>query len=377
MRIFISLILVFSALQVRGFVSDPAYDELESDELVSALIKDGKLDLAWTELKKPGLKKTNTSRYQLLLGQYYFARGEWKKSIDALDSVPTGSDKLLADVVCGRSYFQLKSYRRCAAAYKLVSLLPTEQDVIFKASCEFEEKNYSASLESLKAGQTLFSSFAIERELVAQQIRLQLVHEALVRTLNWFGRHSAFPSQYLDVAENFHQRGHSDAAIAVLETGRSVYPSHLDINLTLSQLYFQKNLLLASEEGFARAAREDSKYFYHAAEVNRQLGRFQRAQFFNGFIVDPKEKIKQKIATYVDSGKFPMIASLETTLRRSDLSADDEIKYALAYSLVKMGQIESPLTYLSSITKPELVEKSMALRKALIECQAKDGVCRL
>jgi tetratricopeptide (TPR) repeat protein len=378
-KYFLAILVCVFTSQAFGFVKDPIYDDLDGYDLIAALIKDGKFDLAWDELKKSESKKKNRARYQLLLGHYYYGKGEWKKAVSALDDVGAGEFQSQAALVLGRAYYQLKSFEKCRGAYAAAPMVAAavENDFIWLATCEYKTKRYPEAWSALARAKAKFHSFVIEREMVGLKMDMGLGHEAFLQALDWFAVNQGFPGQYLDVAEQLHNRGLDDHAIAILETGRSLYPMHLDINLTLSQLYFQKNLLMASEDGFSRAAFSDAKYFYHAAEINRQLGRFERSQYFNSYVKDPKEKIKQKIASYVDAGKFPLIASLESVLSRSDLSKDDEIRYALAYSLVKMGQIEEPLKYLSAITKPELIEKTTVLRKTLIDCQEKKEACRL
>jgi hypothetical protein len=214
------------------------------------------------------------------------------------------------------------------------------------------------------------------REKIYFQLKLSLAHEALKGALNYLADQSSSAIQYLDIAEMFHQMSYTDQSVAVLEMGRVKYPTNLDLNLTLSQLYFQKNLLLAAEEGFTRSALTDGKYFYHSAELNRQLGQSERAQYFNGYVKDEKQKLKQKIATYVDSNKYNLISSLKSVIQRSELNQDDEIKYALAYSLIKVGEVEVPLKYLASIRKPELLEKTTTLQNAVLDCQVKTQSCR-
>lgn len=136
-------------------------------------------------------------------------------------------------------------------------------------------------------------------------------------------------------------------------------------------------MLLAVEEGFSRAALSDGKYAYHAAEINRQAGRYERSQFFNARIPDDKERLKQKLAIYVDKGQFAMIASLESILQRSPLINDDEIRYALAYSLVRTGEYKRPLQYLAKITNKDFLEKTVILRNALTDCVENNKVCKL
>ncbi len=363
----------------EGFVKDPIYDDLEGYELVTALIKDSKWDLAWEELKKKDIQVQDPARYHLLLGQYYYGKDEWKKALSELKTVSVGPWKEAALLYQARANSQSKNDQECVEAYSKINVLivGVAPDSVWWSACAFRLKKYQMSWKILEEAQKQYQSFAVLREKVSLKIKLNMFHEAYLEAAHWFGQNPGFSSQYLDVSEELHAVGATDAAIHILEQGRVRDPLHLDINLTLSQLYFQKGMLQAAEEGFVRAAQTDAKYFYHSAEINRQLGRIERSLYFNGFVQEPKEKLKQKIASYVDVNKFPLIASLESILARSELAKDDEVKYALAYSLVKMGQVEEPLQYLSSITKPELIEKTTLLRKTLLDCQEKKQSCRL
>lgn len=372
----IILLSIFLIFNIEAFVKDPIYDEVEGYDLVEALIHDGKLDLAAIELSKENLKIQNTNRYHLLNGQLYFAKGQWDQAIVELKK---SKKQPLAAIYLGRTYFEKKNYEKCSEAFKKADmvLVATEQDYIKKALCEMEHRIFARAFFTLKEAQVKYNSFAIQREMINSKIKMGIYHGALREAHSWFGKHKSSPAEYLDIVEKFYQIGRIEEALSILEMGRVSYPTDKDLNLTLSQLFFQKKLLRGSEEGFARAALKDPQYYYHAAEINRQIGNYERAQYLNNFVKDDKEKLKQKIATFVDANKFPLIASLEQVISRSELIKDDEIKYALAYSLVKMGQIKGPLKYLSSITKPELLEKTTVLRKTLLDCQNESSNCSL
>ncbi len=398
MNIIIKLIFIFGFFlsDAKASVMDPFYDELEGYELVAALLRDQKLDLAESELKSERLKKSNPSRYHILLGQLYYAKGLWKKSISEFNLYPSD---VTSKVYLGRNYFEVKDFKKCSQSYQQIDkslyagldssgsvstgLIPAtdqklmlESDFLKKANCEFKIKSYPDTFLTLSEGQNQFKSFVLYREKIAFKLKLGLIHEALVYALDQLaGNVYATPVQFLDIAELFHQQGHLEESLSVLEMGRSAYPTHMDLNLSLSQMYFQKSLLQASEEGFARASLTDGKYYYHTAELNRQIGRLQKAQYFNSYVQDDQQKLKQKIATYVDSNKFNLISSLKSVIQRSELNKDDEIKYALAYSLVKVGEVELPLKYLDSIRKPELLEKTKTLKNAVLECQIKNQSC--
>ncbi len=376
------LIVFLFCFDTQGSVKDPFYDEVEGYELVEALIRDQKFDVALSELKSERLKKSNPNRYHILLGQAYYGKGLWDKSILEFKLYP---NNIHSKVYLGRNYYALKNYNKCTKSYQKIDKsiyvesnqkLMLESDFLKKANCEFKIKFYSDSFATLSDGQIQFKSFGLYREKISFQIELKLLHEALTYALNELANHPSSPVQYLDIAELFHQKDRFDEALFVIEMGRSLYPTHLDLNLTLSQMYFQKNLLHASEEGFSRAALTDGKYFYHTAELNRQIGHLERSQYFNSHVQDDKQKLKQKIATYVDLNKFNLISSLKSVIGRSELNNDDEIKYALAYSLIKVGEVEAPLKYLDSISKPELLEKTAILKNAVLDCQVKNQVCR-
>lgn len=371
---------LFSNSTASAFVKDPTYDDLESYDLINVLIRDGKLDLAWEELKLNTVKTKDVGRYQLLMGKYYASKNEFAKALGHFQKAQNqNSTQNEADLQAARAHYQLKDYKNAQELFEKKSLagLLTENDYVQKSQSEYQTKSQQKAWSTLLSAKEKFPSYTIERELIALKANMGLVHEALTDALNWLHSTNVMSSQFMNLAEIFHSIHREDEALVILEAGRAREPMNAEINLTLSQMYFQKNLLQASAEGFTRAAESDSKYYYHAAELYRQMGDVQRSNYYNIYIVDPKEKLKQRIAGLVDIGNFPLIASLESIIQRSDLSKDDEIRYALAYSLVREGQVDAPLKYLAQITKPELLEKTTVLRKTLIDCKEQKASCRL
>jgi lipopolysaccharide biosynthesis regulator YciM len=380
MKALLLITLLSLSLEASAFVKDPVYDDLDGYELVSALIRDGKLELAWEELKLDSIKNKDAGRYELLVGKYYMGKNEWSKALDHFKKAQRQTSTMAeADLLAARSKYQLKQYKDCQDLYSKTTTahLLLENDFILKSQCEYKNQSPQKAWATLLGAKEKFPSFAIERELISLKSSLGMAHEALTDALQWLHSSQVMSSQFMNLAEIFHGQKQENEALMILEAGRAREPMNAEINLTLSQMYFQKNLMQASAEGFSRAAESDSKYYYHAAELQRQLGNNQRSNYYNIYIEDPKEKLKQRIAGLVDMGNFPLIASLESVIQRSELSKDDEIRYALAYSLVREGQIDTPLKYLSQITRPELLEKTTVLRKTLIDCQEKKSSCRL
>lgn len=364
--------------KAHGFVKDPLYDDLEGVALVRALLKDGKLDLAKDELEL--LKTADPAVSALLKGQWWYLKNEWGSALKELSRVNKSSALSSEALVWqGRSFYQQKDFKNCLSAYQEIAKNSTaqENDFIWKSVCEQKLHQPANAWKTLWIAKERFASFQVEQEIMGLQSHLKMPHEALDLAFQWFSTHSSPATHYLNVAELFQASQQTPLSLAILEMGRAQHPTNLDINLALSQIYFQKGMLWAAEEGFRRASITDAKYFYHTAELNRQTRRFQRSLYFNAAVVDEKERLKQKIATYVDANKYSLIASLDSVIQRSELNKDDEVRYALAYSLVRLGDLEKPLKHLSQITKPELIEKSTVLRQTLLDCQTSKNVCRL
>lgn len=376
------LLIVLFLISFNSFaeVKDPSYDEFEGLDLIEILIRDGKLSLAEAEIAKI---KSLDSRSYFLKGRLKISQEKWSEGLTALQSAEKSvtDHGLKLSIVSYQAVVlaQLEKWDSCAKKFSEVprGMMLSESQAVTRAQCEKKSNDYDAAWRTLLASQERWGSFTVETEKVLFLLELKLKAEATSSLFSWFASHPAMPSQYQNMAEIFLSQGESQAALEVIELGRMAYPLDVDINLAFAQFYFQKNNFLVSAEGFGSAALSDPKYFYHAAENYRQLQMFERSQYFNQFIFDPKGKLKQTMALYIDQAQYSKIASMENIIMRSELHKDDELRYALAYSMALNSDVESPLKYLATIQKPELLEKSTLLRKALLDCKDKKDVCRL
>lgn len=374
--------LLFLFLCYSHAALDARYDDYDGFELVQALIDDGKLDLAQKELDGMTREEKRHASFSYLSGVVQFKRNKYSESEKYLIQAEFALDtpeSVSRDLFLARSQYFLERYEKCATSFKngIKSPLLNDDDVVYRAKCEQKtpslDRAWKVLAQALIARPSLTILQATNEFLLAQG----LTNVATQISLDWLARYSKQISDFITIAELFNTQKQPAGRLAVLEMGRVKYPLDIDLNLHLNQIYYEKGMLLAVEEGFSRAALVDGKYAYHAAEINRQAGRYERSQFFNASIPDEKERLKQKLAIYVDKGQFALIASMEPALQRSSLINDDEVRYALAYSLVRSGQYKRPLEYLAKITNKDLLEKTVVLRNALTECQQKNTSCNL
>ncbi|MBY0315141.1 MAG: tetratricopeptide repeat protein [Bdellovibrionales bacterium] len=380
MKYFLSLLLFIIFNSSLAEVKDPMYDELEGLDLIEALVRDNKLTLAEEEFQK---KHPKSARSYYLKGRLRYAQEKWVDATGEFTSAANfESDPELKNSISifhAMSLSHRQMWKECRDQFSKVERrrMNLESQVLARASCEKNSGDFSQAWKTLAWAQRQWNSFSVKNEEIQLLLDLKLVHQAQSAAFEWFRVHAGLASQYQNIAEVFFQRGESESALELLELGRLAHPLNVDLNLALAQFYFQKNNYGASAEGFVYASLSDNKYSFHAAETYRQMHLFQRSQFWNQFIVDPKEKLRQTMALYIDQAQYPKISTLENIIMRSELHKDDELRYALAYSMALNGEVDVPLKYLASIQKPELLEKSSLLRKALLDCKVNGDLCRL
>ncbi len=366
----IRILLCFASCASVAFatVKDPTYDEVEGLDLVEALIRDGKLDIARKELKamKP------SDRFWMVSGHLEMAAEKWSAAASHYEKSVLQPARQLH---LARAVKALVDFKRCSQLFSESAelWLNKEADIIAKSECEYKSQRFELAWQTLKQGRAKKDSFPLLREQVALKLELNLVREALTTALAESSVRSI--NELLSLAELFNDKKFSMEALTLVEMARQRSPLDLDANLSAAQIFFQRGDLHSTVEAFERAAKTDPKFNYHAAEMHRQLGHQERATFYSQFIPEDKKRLKTRMAIYVEKGRYPLIASMESVIARSELKDDDEMKYAMAYALLRQGDLSKSLKHLSRIVKPELQEKAALLKKAALDCQK--GTCQL
>jgi tetratricopeptide (TPR) repeat protein len=348
-------------LPAQAAIKDPVYDNYDGLDLVEALIRDGNLKGAAEELNEI----PSSSRKWLVAGHLDYAA---KRFPQAIKNYQKADEDQSRNVFLARAFGRNQEWKDCHRIYaKSAELwLVREEDVVLKANCEYQVQKWQNALNTLTQGYNKAPTFVLQREQTALLLEMGLTRTALDTVFNL---RMPSASESLAMAELFHNKKLIEDTLTVLEWTRTRFPFDLDTNLTLAKVYFGKGQLRTTAEAFERAARVDSRYAYHATEIRRQLGEFQIAQYWTPFVPDEKERLKARMALYVDSNRYPMIASMESVLATSALKADDEVRYAIGYSLARLGGTDRPLKYLAQIRSPHFVERAALLRKSIIEIQ--------
>jgi tetratricopeptide (TPR) repeat protein len=356
-KLFLMLTLGFSAL---AEIKDSVYDEFEGLALVDSLIRDGKLNQAEAELRSISER---TDAYYHSLGHLEMAKKNWQA---ARASYQRASPSPQRELWLARSHDRLNDFVSCTRAYENSAKLwlDSDNDAIRKAACEFQTRKLREAWMTLKLAYDRRGSFPVHRERVALALECGLSQAALDLTLQ---NQNVTSTQLLNIAELFHARKFDREALTLLEWARTRAPFDADVNLSIAQIYFGRGLKRATVEAFERVAITQPRYHYHLAEFHRQAGRRIQAQYHNILTPAKTEKLKTQLAQWIDRRQYPLIAAVEPLILRSDLVSDDEVRYALAYALSRQAESERSLAYLTKIQRPELLEKSLHLKKQILE----------
>ena len=67
---------------------------------------------------------------------------------------------------------------------------------------------------------------------------------------------------------------------------------------------------------------------------------------------------------------------MEQDIKRVRIDDDENIQYALAYALFKVGDYEQAESYLSRITDTQLFQKAVEVRKIMADCADEPWRCQ-
>ena len=95
----------------------------------------------------------------------------------------------------------------------------------------------------------------------------------------------------------------------------------------------------------------------------------------NGQISDQKVKLRQRLALLLELQRYEQAAAMDDDLRRTGLMDDEDIRYALAYAVFKVGDFDNAEIHLQKLTRPDLFRKAAELRRAIQDCSEDAWQC--
>lgn len=277
-----------------------------------------------------------------------------------------------------KSYYKIKDYTNTINELNLAGELGRNKPGLFtlRAECYWKLKEHNGALEALTEGSELFPE---DKRLLKQKFyylaELKLYQAAIEASKAYMAKGGASDKEYIALAQMLLSGGALDSAIKVLEEAKLEFPESPKLSVILGHAYLKKDMIHITADLFERASYYDHNYTKDASEMHRRAKELPHALYLNSQITDKKEKLKQKVAIFVDRGEFEKIIGLKDGLGRYGLLADDNLRYALAYAYYMVKDYDHAEKHFKKITDNALFSKATVIRKNIEKCKNNSLEC--
>lgn len=377
----ISLLLIIS---LSVFAAEKkASDEVDHVALAALLLKDGFFDRAYEELKQ-----VNIEDETLDLTRFYTVKGLTLTKLAKYEEANTAFTKALGFedaekalyLYIAQNSYKLQKYQDALDAISNAGTIAEEKVSVIslKAECNWRLKQYNIALEVLSAG---IAKFKTEWNFYKQRfnylVSLNLYQSALEDAQIYLENAKPSEKTVLSFIVALRKSGDTDKAIELAEQANLRFLESAEITVLLAHLYLDKDMIQAAADLFDQASIEDDKYTKEAAEMMRRAHEFISALYKNAQMIETKEKLKQRVAIFIEFGSYERIVASRKAMERSELIEDESIRYALAYSYYMIGDHEACEVELKQLTRPDLFNKATELRKNMQKCKDNHWECEL
>lgn len=389
MRIFwLLLILALSATAgAQEQPASPPEDEVERLSLAALLIGDGNYErargvLAAIELDDPDLDRV---RYHSLDGLVALNLDELARAEAAFErALEAGREQAdpPADVIwlyLAQARFGQEDYPGTLTA--LGGADPKTTDLpsvhLMRAHSHWQMGELEAAWQVLSNAAGRFPDRAgdFTRQLVYLLVEQGLYQEAAALGQEFMLRGKATANDALAIGNALREVGEYDQALRILEAARLEDSDNIRLARVLAQTWLDLDKVLPAADILHEASRLDPTLMAEAAELYRRAGWLMQALTLNARVIDQAKKLKQRLAIFIELGRFDQAAGMESDLVRTGLLNEEDIRYALAYALFKTGRYEQAESHLTRLTRDDLFRKANELRRAMEQCRDEPWLC--
>ena len=249
-------------------------------------------------------------------------------------------------------------------------------EYMLRADCYWKSGKKENAVAILSKGAQAFPK---DQSLLKQKFyyftELGLYQEAIASAKAYMKRAKPNAKEYMALSQMLLAGGQRSEALKILEEAKMRFPKDAKVKMLLGHLYMKKGMEFTTANLFEQASYYERKYVKEAAELHRRVRLTPHALYLNSQISDKKEKLKQKIAIYVDRAEYEKIIGLIDALKRYKMLDDDNIRYAVAYAYYMAKDYEEAEVQLKQINDDALFSKATIIRKNIEKCQDNSMEC--
>lgn len=357
-------------------------DEVNYLELASLMLKDNNLERAEIALSQfdTDVETADMQRYYVLNGLLQVRKGENQAAIDAfLAAKNLGGVDSVIDVYLAQSAFATEQYQLTLnaldAAGDEVVRIPSIYHM--RGQAHWLLKQHETAIAVMDQASTIFPDDAsFPRRKIFYLIELGLNSTASELGLAYLEKYQADADDYVGIGNALRASGNLILALRFLERAKLKFPNHPDVAKTLAATYISNQSFHAAAGLVHQLALTDKSLLSEAAELYRRSGQRHLALTINSLVEDQPQKLKQRLGLLIELGSYEQAAEMEQDILRNRIDEDENIQYALAYALFKVGDYDQAESYLSRITDTQLFQKAVEVRKIMADCAAEIWRCQ-
>ena len=271
-----------------------------------------------------------------------------------------------------QEYYKNKEYLNTVKTLNNAGKIGRDRASLFalRADCFWKAKKKEHAIKALSQGAKLFPK---DTTLLKQKFYyfsdMKLYQSAIIASKAYMKREKASVKEYLALAQMLSNGGEKHEAVKILEEALLKFPKDATVKVLLAHLYLKEGNIHTPATLFEEASVYDKKYTKEASELFRRAKELPHALYLNANVKDKLEKLKQKIAIYLDKGEYEKVIGLQESLKRYKMLQDDNLRYALAYAFYMAKDYESAEAQFKKINSNELFEKATIIRKNIEKCK--------
>lgn len=380
-NIFILVLLL--SLNLYAGEKKSSADEIDHITLATILLKDGHTDRASEELEQVNLqdKKLDFVKYYTLKGLILSNQSAHEEANKAFqEALNAGQSDTSIYLYMAQNSFKLERYEETLQAIQNAGAVAEQKASIYALKAE---ANYRLGKknEALAIIEIALTKFPEAYEFYKQRFNYfvtEKLYQSALKDAEIYLKH-ATPNEKTSLAfiATLRKSGETDKAIMLAEKANLQFEESATVTVLLAHLYLDKGMIQAAANLFDQASIEDEKYTQEAAEMMRRAKEFITALYKNSQLLETKEKLKQRIAIYLEYEDYERVVASQKALYRSALIEDENIRYALAYAYYKVGDFDSSEKELKQLSKADLFQKATEIRKNMQKCIDNYWECEL
>ena len=358
-------------------------DEIDHVAIAALLLRDGHIQKAADALSSVNVEDENIDfvRFYTLKGLVALKQGLYQESNNYfLESIKAGQEDKNIFLYMAQNSFKLEKYKESLgyldAAAELATLKPSLFSLRAELFWRLEQKE--KSFEVLEDGMQKFNhEYTLLKQRFFYSMSLGLYQSALDDAHLYLNHEKLDEQSALVFISAFKKANQLDDAIALAEELLLQFEKSAKLTALLAYLYIDKEMLQSAADLFDKASIKDDIYTKESAELYRRAKNFVLSLYKNSQLLDTKEKLKQRLAIYLEYGAYEKVVVSHNALKRSGLIEDENIRYALAYSYYMVGDFDACEKELRQLSSSELFKKATELRKNIQKCKTDGWECEL